>query len=73
MTSEKKCPVCGTSKWNYDVVDFATGAVFCDGCMFDVRAAGKDNGLMVWEGTTMVFPNTKNFNKAITAAKAARV
>lgn len=69
MTTEKRCPVCGSTVWDYDVVEYSTGTAFCGGCMDEVLRVGRQMNLMTWHGTGLVFANAKNFQKAVVAAR----
>lgn len=65
----KQCPVCGSTTWDYDIVDMSTGWTFCDGCYWNVKQYGKKHDLMVFDGIFLVFKDHESFGKAIDACK----
>jgi hypothetical protein len=70
MSKNKFCPVCGSSTWNYDVVEYSTGETFCGDCIAEVRRMGRLHNLLVWSDKAFgyVFPNNATWYRAISLA-----
>jgi len=64
----KKCPVCESTKWDYDVVTMDCVS-FCGDCYNTVKRIGNEYDLTIWDGISRVFPNAENFRKALKQAR----
>ena len=68
MPNDKSCPVCGSSKWNYDVVTLDCEK-FCGDCFKLVKKIGNELGLTIWNGCGTYFASVRDFRTAIKAAQ----
>jgi hypothetical protein len=67
MTRKKKCPVCDSEQWNYDVVT-SDGVSICGDCYHEVKIQGLALGLVRIAGG-IVFNSPESFKRAVSAAR----
>jgi len=63
---EKKCPLCNSKNWNYDIIVSLSGIVFCGNCWHDVKQNAYKLGWNYFFNGSM---NTSIYNKALKMAK----
>jgi hypothetical protein len=64
LKMEKACPLCGSTKWNYDIIILGLPEKFCGDCWHDIKAEALKIGYNVIQG----MPKSV-YNKALRLAK----